>query len=327
MEQNRIITGVQPTGSIHFGNYRGAIRQVVDLQERGDLFLFVADLHALTGLSTGDPYDSDLFRRSCHDLVRAYIALGVDPERTVIYLQSAFPHITELAWIFTCLLKFNFLRIGHAYKDALQSDRDPGLGVFLYPVLMAADILLSGADTVPVGADQVQHIEIARELARKFNTAVGTAYFTEPKEQVLDSALVPGTDGEKMSKSRHNTLPVFGGEADIRKRISGIVTDSTPAGEPISPDSCLVCRYLRFILPSDEYAAISRRCLEGSVGYAELKQLLADSYLSYFKDARTVYDSLDDASVDRVLLSHRKTVDTLFTERLNEIKKLLGFLV
>lgn len=331
MRKQRILTGLKPTGTVHLGNYFGAIRQMVDLQEEGELFLFVADLHALTDLSDdGKRHDRETFEETCREHIRAYIALGIDPKKVTVYRQSEFPQITELMWIFICLLKFPFLTIGHAYKDALQHSREPGLGIFLYPALMASDILLPDADCVPVGKDQVQHIEIAREIARKFNAVTGTDYFTEPQERVLrETTIIPGMDGEKMSKSKNNTLPIFEHEEVIRKRISGIITDSTPAGHPIQSASCVVCEYLGHILSKEEYGTVANKCAAGTITYRELKELLTEKYLAYFKEARKTHAKLKENRkyVDNILASDRKKVDTLFTERLNDIRKLLGLSV
>ncbi len=328
MANRKIITGIKPTGSIHLGNYFGTIRQIVDLQDSGEMFVFLADLHALTGCSDADSrHDSNLFEKYSHDVIRAYVALGVDPKKTVIYRQSEFPQITELTWIFSCLLKHQFLTIGHAYKDALQQEKEPGLGVFLYPVLMAADILLLGANTVPVGKDQVQHVEMAREIARKFNMLTETRYFSEPQEQVVkETAVVPGIDGRKMSKSYDNVLPIFADETEIRKRIMGITTDSTPAGQPIRPDNCTICSYLELLLSREKYGDVANKCLHGKISYKELKEMLVDAYLDYFKDARETYAKLENNSsyIDRLLGQHRKKMDTLFTDRLNEVRRMLG---
>ena len=326
-KKKRILTGIKPTGEVHLGNYFGAIREMVRLQEDGEMFLFVADLHALTSLSDGGGHDAEAFRMTGDNLLRAYIALGINPDRVVIYRQSEFPQIAELAWMFSCLVKMQFLSIGHAYKDAMQKGGEPGLGVFLYPALMAADILLPSAEVVPVGADQIQHIEIAREFARKFNTATGSSVFAEPQERVLDETrVVSGTDGGKMSKSKNNILPIFGDEAMIRKRIAGIVTDSTPAGEAFDPGVNIVCDYLRLVMPSDEYGTIANKCSAGGMTHKELKDLLAERYLAYFKDAREKYKVLGKSSgrIASVLAKHRNRVDALLTERLNDARNALG---
>ena len=328
MRKKRILTGLQPTGVLHLGNYFGAIRSMVELQNEGELFLFIADLHALTNLSNEqNMHDKVAFEKTCNDLIRGYIACGIDPKKVTIYRQSEFPQITELMWIFNCLLKFQFLTIGHAYKDALQNKKDPGLGIFLYPTLMAADILLPNAHIVPIGKDQVQHVEIAREIARKFNTVTKTQYFVEPQERLEAGwGNILGIDGEKMSKSKGNILPIFADEEEIQKKIASIVTDSTPAGSAINTQNSVLCNYLKLLLPSKEYGSLQNLCSNGSVTYKELKEQLLQAHLSYFHDARTKYKKLEKNSnyIEKALGYSRKRVDKLLTERLNEIRSIIG---
>ncbi|MDE0243527.1 MAG: tryptophan--tRNA ligase [Candidatus Kaiserbacteria bacterium] len=323
----RILTGLKPTGELHLGNYFGAIQQIVAMQEGGEeVFLFVADLHALTGLSDREVHRRDEQEQLFSTFVRSFTALGIDPNRVMIYRQSDFPQITELAWIFACMVKMPFLTIGHAYKDAVQKGSEPSVGTFLYPALMAADILLPDAAVVPVGKDQVQHIEITREFARRFHRLTGTDYFTEPEERAEDQMTVPGIDGEKMSKSYRNTIPIFGSEEVIRQQIQSIKTDSTPAGEPIDPATCLICTYLKLMLSEKEYLAREDQCRSGGVTYKELKDQLADAYLAYFAKAREQYQKTegDGEYVDRILEKNRDTLNTLFSDRLHEAKRLLG---
>lgn len=326
-EKKRILAGLQPTGLLHLGNYLGSVRQMVDLQDEGEMFFFIADLHALTNLSDEVARCSTKERRRNSEyLLCASIALGIDPKKSAVYRQSDFSQIAELAWIFACLLKHNFLTIGHAYKDAMQGSQEPGLGVFLYPVLMAADILIADAEVVPVGKDQAQHLELAREIARKFNHITGKEYFKEPQGHIPEEvAVIPGVDGEKMSKSKGNTLPIFDSEEALRKKIMGIVTDSTPRGEPVGSDN-LVCAYLEKVMPIDAYSAVMNRCSAGTVTYKELKELLLENHLSYFKGARETYTKLiqDKKYTEKLLARSRKKLDKLFTSRLNEVKSLLG---
>ena len=334
MAQKKILTGIKPTGNIHIGNYFGTIQQMVELQKEGNLYLFLADLHALTDLHTltdssddGEQHNKEAFAALSEDIIRQYISLGVDPEKTVIYRQSEFPQITELAWIFSCLLSKNYLNIGHARKSALQQNKQVGLGTFLYPVLMAADILLPGGEIVPVGKDQLQHIEIAREIARKFNKVVGVSYFTDPQERVVkEVAVIPGIDGNKMSKSKNNILPIFSEEDVIRKKIMSIKTDSTPPGQPIQPENCIVCDYLKLVLSRERYEEIVTKCRNGSITYKELKEHLMKAYFEYFADARKQYEDLgkDDTYLNKILEGYREEVNTLFTNRLNKVHNLLG---
>ena len=326
--KERILTGLKPTGDVHVGNYFGAIEQIIDLQKEGDVFLFVADLHALTGLSDRVGAHDRARQESLSDsFIRSFIALGADPDRVTLYRQSDFPQTTELAWLFACTVKMGFLATAHAYKDAKQKGAEPSVATYLYPALMAADILLPDATVVPVGKDQAQHLELAREFARKFNRLAGEEYFIEPREKVRNQTMtVPGVDGEKMSKSKSNTVPIFGPEDEIRRRIRGIITDSTPAGEPIDPAACVVCAYLRLILPSEEYEALADQCRAGKVTYKDLKDSCADRFLQYFSEARERYAEAerDDQFVERTLDRNREKVDALFTKRLSEVRELLG---
>ena len=328
MNKKRILTGLQPTGALHLGNYFGAVRQMVDLQDEGDLYFFIADMHALTDLSDERVQQSAAERlENSRHLLAASIALGIDPKKAIVYRQSDFSQVTELMWIIACMLKHTFLMTGHAYKDAVQEGQDVGLGVFLYPALMAADILIAGADVVPVGQDQAQHIELTREMARKFNHIAGEMYFTEPQEQIQkELAVIPGLDGGKMSKSKGNTLPIFADEEVLRKRIMSIVTDSTPQGEPINVETCLPCHYLEKVMPREEYGTIANRCSQGDISYKELKELLVEQHLVYFKDARDRYEkiSTDVKYLEKILDRNRKKLDTLFTDRLTKVKRVLG---
>src|SRR5579864_5984095 len=226
MQKKRIFTGLQPSGSLHIGNYFGVLKQMAELLCENDGLIMVADYHALTTLR-----EPEELRKNILNVVRDYVAVGVDPRKTPIFQQSHVPAHTELAWIFDCLVTVPFLQQAHAYKDKVAKGLDANAGLFTYPMLMAADILLYDTDVVPVGADQRQHVEYAREAAAKFNIAfpgrAGGPTFKEPKEQILESvAVVPGTDGKKMSKSYGNTIPLFGTKDEITKAVMSIVTDS-----------------------------------------------------------------------------------------------------
>ena len=328
MTKKRILTGLQPTGDLHIGNYFGAVRQMVDLQDAGELYFFIADLHALTDLSDEQARQNAKERQeNSRHLLAASIALGIDPKKSIVYRQSDFPQITELMWVIACMLKHNFLTIGHAYKDAVQEKQNVGLGVFLYPALMAADILIANAEVVPVGQDQAQHIELTREIARKFNHTAQEQHFTEPQGQIQQAvATIPGLDGGKMSKSKGNTLPIFADEAALRKRIMSIVTDSTPQGKPINAETCLPCVYLEKIMPREEYGTVVNRCSKGDITYKEIKELLAEQYLTYFKDARERYEKISDDTkyLEKILGHNRKKLNDLFTEQLTAVKQMLG---
>ncbi|MEX0917550.1 MAG: tryptophan--tRNA ligase [Candidatus Paceibacterota bacterium] len=220
--KKRLLTGLQPSGSLHLGNYFGALRPFVDMYENYDSHLMVVDYHALTTLR-----DPDALRQNTIDIVKDYVAAGVDPEKVILFKQSDVLEHTELAWIFECLVTVPFLELAHAYKDKVAKGLEANAGLFNYPMLMAADILLYDTEIVPVGEDQRQHIEYTREAANKFNNAFGQT-FTPPEEHILESVgTVPGTDGQKMSKSYKNTVPLFGTRDEITKAVMSIVTDSS----------------------------------------------------------------------------------------------------
>ena len=226
-----LVSGIKPTGEMHIGNYFGALRQFVELQDKFESYIFVADLHALTTVQNREEMQENIF-----NTVVAYLACGLDPEKVVLYKQSDVPQVAELGWIFNCLTTMPYLMRAHAFKDAEAKNKEINVGVFNYPMLMAADILIQDADVVPVGQDQKQHIEITRDTAEKFNRIFESDALKIPEAYILENvATVPGTDGQKMSKSYNNTIPLFATDEEIEKAVMGIVTDSlgrSPTGEP-----------------------------------------------------------------------------------------------
>ena len=324
--KKRILTGIKPTGNLHIGNYFGVIKPIIEMQGKEEIFLFVADLHSLTNLSDGTKkHNAKQLKDNTNEVIAAFLAFGADPKKIIIYKQSDFPQITELSWIFYCLLNENYLNIGHAYKDFKNKHNNVGLGVFLYPGLMAADILISKTTIVPVGEDQKQHIEIARDIAKKFNRITGTDFFSEPKERIMHIRTIRGIDGQKMSKSYNNTLPIFAKEEDIRKKISRIKTDSTPSGEKINTDS-LIFEYLKLFLEEKKYKEIEDMSSKGGVTYSELKNLLTDTYLSYFYDAREKYNNImrKNKYIEEILYKNKKKIDKEFNKTLDDVKKIIG---
>lgn len=223
MNKKILLSGIKPTGKSHIGNYFGALKQWVDLQNDYETYIFIPSYHALT-----ERHDATGVRQDTQDLVLDLLGIGIDPEKTIIYLQQDVPQVTELSWIFSCITTMPQLMRAHAFKDAEAKNKEISVGSFNYPVLMAADILMYDAQKVPVGKDQQQHVEIAREIARKFNNTFGEAFPVEPEALIVESvAVVPGTDGQKMSKSYKNTIPLFGTDDEIKKSVMGIVTDSS----------------------------------------------------------------------------------------------------
>lgn len=277
----RVLSGIQPTGRPHWGNFFGAIRQYIDLQHQHDGYYFIADLHALTTIR-----DPELLRGYTLDAALDLLALGLDPQKATLFIQSHVPEVSELCWLLMTGTGMGLLERCHAYKEKKAKGLNADAGLFTYPVLMSADILAYDADLVPVGQDQVQHIEVCRDLATSFNHQFGEV-FVLPKANVLsDAAKVPGTDGQKMSKSYDNTLPLFGDEKKIRKAIMRIVTDSRPMDQAKEPDDDHLFQLFRLVATpeqTEDMAALYRR---GGFGYGEIKKAVADASEAFFGPAR-----------------------------------------
>jgi len=284
----RILSGIQPSGKLHIGNYFGAMRQHLQLQADNEGFYFIADYHALT--TAPEPSE---FKQRCLDVAMDYIALGLDTEKTVFWRQSDVPEVTELAWILSCVTPMGLIAQGLS----------PSHGLFAYPVLQAADILIFDSHLVPVGADQKQHIEVTRDIALRFNNRYGET-FVVPKEHILESvAVVPGLDGRKMSKSYNNTIEIFEPEKSVRKKVMRIVTDSTPVEAPKDPEKCNVFAMLRLVASPEELEDWRQKYLAGGTGYGAVKKRLAELLHEYFAPYRQKRAELekDPGFVDSVL--------------------------
>jgi tryptophanyl-tRNA synthetase len=283
----RILSGIQPSGECHFGNYFGAMRQHVELQARGEAIFFVADYHSMTSLRDGAER-----RRLVRELVLDYLACGLDPKRAVLYRQSDMPETCELTWLITTVTPMGLLQRATSYKDKVAQGIQPDHGLFAYPVLQAADILQFQADLVPVGQDQKQHIEMARDIATKFNQAYGSEVLKLPEPLIVEEvAVVPGVDGRKMSKSYANTLRMFWPEKQLRKAIMAIVTDSSPVEAPKNTDQALFQLWSLFAT-RDEREALFSRAAAGGMGYGEVKKDLAERALAYFAPMRARREAL-----------------------------------
>ena len=277
----RILSGIQPTGRPHWGNYFGAIRQYVELQTAGDAFYFIADLHALTTIR-----EPARLRELVRDAAIDLLALGLDPARATLFVQSDVPEVTELTWLLLTVTPMGLLERCHAYKEKKTKGLPADAGLFTYPVLMAADILAYDATTVPVGEDQVQHIEVCRDLAGTFNHHYGDV-FVLPKARVLDgSAKVPGTDGQKMSKSYDNTLDLFETPAAQKKKIMRITTDSRPMEEPKNPEDDHLFALYALLAPEADRLKMADLYRRGGFGYGEVKKSLVEAAARFFADAR-----------------------------------------
>ncbi|MBE6398833.1 MAG: tryptophan--tRNA ligase [Lentisphaerae bacterium] len=277
----RILTGIQPSGTPHLGNYFGAMRQVCDLQQKGESFLFIADYHALTT----NPEPAQL-RERIINLTLDFLACGVDVDKTVFFRQSAVPEVCELMWLLNTVTPVGFLERAHSYKDKTAKGFMPNNGLFSYPVLMAADILLYQADLVPVGKDQKQHLEITRDLAIKFNNEYGDI-FTIPEGYIQNEvAIVPGIDGQKMSKSYNNTIPIFGKEKALRKTVMSIVTDCKSLEEVKDPENCNVVALYKLFATPEELEEMKANYRAGNYGYGHAKQALFEKIWAHFEPMR-----------------------------------------
>ncbi len=312
MTQNkkRLLTGLQPSGQLHIGNYFGALKPFVDLYPEFESFLMVVDYHALTSLK--NPAD---LKQNILDVVRDYLAVGVDPSKATIFQQSLVQEHTELAWIFECLVTVPFLMQSHAYKDKVAKGLEPNAGLFNYPMLMAADILLYDTQVVPVGQDQRQHIEYAREAAAKFNNTFGQT-FIEPEERISDTlAVVPGTDGKKMSKSYGNTIPLFGTREEITKAVMSIVTDSS--GE--RPEHVYAIHRL---FKTDAELEPLYKANKGN--YKNLKDALIEDLDAFIAPMREKRNSISDEDVKKVIEEGSAKARTLAAAKMADVRNKLG---
>jgi tryptophanyl-tRNA synthetase len=278
----RILSGIQPSGALHLGNYFGMMRPAIELQEKGEAFYFIADYHSMTSL-----FDAHERRKHTLDVALDFLACGLDPKKSIFFKQSDVPEVTELSWLLSTVTPMGMLERATSYKDKIARGIAPMHGLFAYPVLMAADILIYDSNIVPVGRDQKQHLEMTRDIAIKFNEQYGQT-FVIPEPQIRDeTALVPGTDGQKMSKSYGNTIEIFGDEKIIRKKIMGITMDSRQPAEP-KPDAekNLAIQLLKLVAPTNVGKEFEEKLRAGGLGYGDLKKALFENYWSYFADAR-----------------------------------------
>ncbi|MEJ2420651.1 MAG: tryptophan--tRNA ligase [Acidobacteriota bacterium] len=277
----RILSGIQPSGKLHIGNYLGAIRQHLELQHKGEAFYFIADLHALTTVK-----NPELLRENVLDVALDYLALGLDPKKAAFYRQSDVHEVPELSWLLTTVTPMGLLERCHSYKDKLAKGISPDHGLFSYPVLMAADILIVDAEIVPVGKDQKQHVEVTRDIAQRFNSLYGDT-FTVPEDRILeDAGVVPGIDGQKMSKSYGNEIGMFLEGKPLKQRVMSIVTDSAPVEAPKDPDTNNVFNLLRLFADAQEVEEWRQRFLAGGLKYSEAKKRLVQLLNEHFGEAR-----------------------------------------
>ena len=317
----RILSGIQPSGKLHIGNFFGAMRQHLQLQAEHDCFYFIADFHALTSNPAPDEVAGHTL-----DVAMDYIALGLDTEKTVFWRQSDVPEVTELTWLLSCVTPMGLLQRCTSYKDKVAQGLAPNHGLFAYPVLQAADILIYNSDLVPVGADQKQHIEVTRDIAIRFNNHYSEV-FTVPKEHIIESvAVVPGIDGRKMSKSYGNTIEIFEPEDSVRKKIMKIVTDSTPVEDPKDPDKCNVFALLKLVASPEELADWESKYRTGGMGYGQAKKRLAELMIDYFKPFRQKRTELENNIdyVKEVLANGAERAKAVALETLEKARQAAG---
>jgi tryptophanyl-tRNA synthetase len=319
-----LVSGIQSSGRIHIGNYFGAMRQniVLSQSDEFDAHIFIADYHSMTSLT-----DAEARRKSSFDLACAYLACGLDSSSVTFFRQSDVPSHTELAWILNTVTPMPMLELAHSFKDKQARGLEANVGLFTYPVLMAADILMYNASVVPVGKDQIQHIEMTREIAGKFNRAYNTEAFTVPQEYVMtDVAIVPGTDGQKMSKSYGNVIPLFGTDEEIKRAVMGVVTDSSRPEDKKSPDSNNIYRIHKLFLNEEEDKALRARYEEGGLSYKEAKEALLASILTFIAPMREKYEyyQSNPAEVEAILEEGGKKARAKADEMMKRIRQVVG---
>lgn len=317
----RVLTGIQPSGALHIGNYFGAIKQMVDLQEKSDLFIFIANYHALTSLK-----DGEALKNNTLDAAINFMALGIDPKKVTFWAQSDVKEVLELYWILSGYTPMGLLERAHSYKDKIAKGIAANHSLFSYPVLMAADILLYDSEVIPVGKDQIQHVEITRDIAIKFNNDFGDV-FKLPEFKVDDNvATVPGIDGAKMSKSYGNTIDIFCTEKELKKATSKIVTDSTPMEDPKDFSTCNIYALAKLFLGEDELVALQKRYQQGGEGYGHFKAYLNGLIWDYFAEAREkrAYYLAHIDEVKAILDDGASKARVIAQEKMNRVRDLVG---
>lgn len=320
----RILTGIQSTGTPHLGNVLGAIRPAIALSSdpANESFLFIADLHSLTQIK-----DAALLRENTYGVAAAWLACGLDTGRTVFYRQSDVPEVTELAWYLSCFFPYSRLTLAHSFKDKADRLEDVNAGLFSYPMLMAADILLYDAHFVPVGKDQKQHLEMTRDVAERFNHQLGET-FVLPEARIDEQVMiVPGTDGEKMSKSRNNLLRIFAPEKELKKEVMGIVTDSTPMEAPKDPEENTVYKLFKLVAPPDAVADMAAKFRAGNYGYGHAKKELLEALLDGFRNERETFARLmeDRTVIEAELRKGADKARTIARQVLDRTRSKLGY--
>jgi tryptophanyl-tRNA synthetase len=314
------LTGIQATGTPHIGNYIGAIRPALKLAETSRSFYFIADYHALTTID-----DPKKLRSNIYDVAATWLACGLDPDKTFFYRQSAIPEVHELAWIFACLISAGQLERGHSYKDALAKGEAPNAGIFNYPLLMAADIILYDADFVPVGRDQKQHLEVARDLAVRFNHVYGDALVV-PDAVIRSEVLVPGLDGKKMSKSYGNAIPLFAPAKELKSLLGKVVTGSEPLDAPKDPESNSIFALYQFVASPTQCEEMASKLRAGGYGWGHAKLALFEALDAELAPQREKYLALraDEPELDRILARGAERAREIAHATITRVRKAVG---
>ncbi|MGB8703414.1 MAG: tryptophan--tRNA ligase [Gillisia sp.] len=320
----RILTGVQSTGTPHLGNLLGAIIPAIEMANtpENDSYLFIANLHSLTQIK-----NAEVLKENTYSTAATWLAFGLDTEKTVFYRQSDIPQVTELTWYLSCFFPYQRLTLAHSFKDKAERLEDINAGLFTYPMLMAADILLYDAQIVPVGKDQLQHIEMTRDVAARFHTQMGETFVIPEAKIQEDTKYIPGTDGAKMSKSKGNTINLFVTDKKLRKQIMSIQTDSTPLEEPKDPDTCNVFALYRLLGTKEQVAQMRRNYEGGNYGYGHAKQALFELLAENFKEEREKYNYFmeNPTEIDRVLEAGAEKARVMANQVLARVRTKLGY--
>lgn len=321
---SRILTGIQSTGTPHLGNLLGAIIPAIEMsnQPENESFLFIADLHSLTQIKDGNTLKENTLHTAA-----AWLAFGLDTSKTVFYRQSHVPQVTELAWYLNCFFPYQRLTLAHSFKDKADRLEDVNSGLFTYPMLMAADILLYDANIVPVGKDQLQHLEMTRDVANRLHAQMGEVFVIPEAKVQEDTQLIIGTDGEKMSKSKGNTINIFLPDKKLRKTIMSIQTDSTPLEEPKNPDTCNVFKIYSYLADSNQLKDLRAKYLAGNFGYGHAKQALFELILEKFKAERAQFNDLiaHPEKVEEALQIGEEKAEKIANTVLDRVRDKLGY--
>jgi tryptophanyl-tRNA synthetase len=320
----RILTGVQSTGTPHLGNILGAILPAIELSRKpeNDSYLFIADMHSLTQIK-----DGELLRQNTNSVAAAWLACGLDTNRVVFYRQSDVPETAELAWYLSCFFPYQRLTLAHSFKDKADRLEDVNAGLFSYPMLMAADILLYDAEFVPVGKDQLQHLEMTRDVGARFNHKMGETFVLPQDFLQDDTKIIPGTDGNKMSKSRDNVINIFLDDKALRKQVMGIQTDSKALEDPKDPEACNVFALFQLLANPDEIAEMRSNYTQGGYGYGHAKQALYEVILRRFSDVREryAYYMVNNQELNRLLLEGAEKARSVARTTLARVREKIGY--